>query len=129
MNCAVDDPESATSSEEDEPLPGVAAALTASTPPLPRPAVPLGADFGMSERQREKERKEGGRIDCMSATGREIVLRMCLVFAVDDSDSYLSEEENEEEPSLPGAALATSTPTPPQPAVPLGADFGECVCV
>ena len=61
VNCAVDDPESATSSEEDEPLPGVAAALTASTPPLPRPAVPLGADFGMSERQREKERKEGGR--------------------------------------------------------------------
>ena len=59
---------------EDEPLPGVAAAVTASTPPQPRPAVPVGADFGMSERQREKERKEVGRIDCMSATGRVIVL-------------------------------------------------------
>ena len=33
------------------------------------------------------------------------MLLLCLVFAVDDSDSYLSEEENEEEPSLPGVLL------------------------
>ena len=59
-------------------------------------------------------------------------MNVCLLY-VDDSDSYISEDEKKEEPSLPGAALATSTPTPPQPAVPLGADFGTplrvCACV
>ena len=41
--CATDDPKS--SSDEDEPLPGVAAVLT-STPTLPRRAMALEDGFG-----------------------------------------------------------------------------------
>ena len=44
-----------------------------------------------------------------------------VLCTIDDSDSYVSDEEEKDQKTKPEATAA-----PAQPTVPLGADFGTC---